>query len=79
MPEYLTRNTGSTSSKVVGYADDTAVYFKSKNPEDLRQELQSLGHIMVDYCNENGHVLNGQKTQLLLSARKKLRSTLIMM
>ena len=27
---------------------------------------------MVDYCNENGHVLNGQKTQLLTSARKKI-------
>ena len=42
---------------------------KQKNPEHLRQELQVLGRIMVDYCNENGLVLNGQKTQLLTSAR----------
>ena len=25
---------------------------------------------MGDYCNENGLILNGQKTQLLMSARK---------
>ena len=71
MPKYLTRNTGTTSSKVVGYADDTTVYVKAKNPEHLRMELQSLGHIMVDYCDKNGLVLNGQKTQLLTNARKK--------
>ena len=70
MPKCLTRSTESTSSKVVGYADDTTVYVKAKNPEHLRQELQALGRIMVDYCNENGLVLNGQKTQLLTSARK---------
>ena len=55
---------------MVGYADDTTVYVKAKNLEHLRQELQALGRIMVDYCNENGLVLNGQKTQLLTSARK---------
>ena len=27
---------------------------------------------MVDYCNENGLVLNGQKTQILTSARKQI-------
>ena len=78
-PKCFTRNTGSTSSKVVGYADDTTVYVKGKNPEHLRMELQSLGRMMVDYCDENGLVLNGQKTQLLTSARKKLRSILIRM
>ena len=72
MPKCLTRNTESTSSKVVGYADDTTVYVKARNPEHLKQELQALGRIMVDYCNENGLVLNGQKTQLLTSARKEI-------
>ena len=72
MPKCLTRNTESTSSKVVGYADDTTVYVKAKNPEHLREELQALGRIMVDYCNENGLVLNGQKTQLLTNARKEI-------
>ena len=71
MPKYLTRNTGTTSSTVVGYADDTTVYVKAKDPEHLRMELQSLGNIMVDYCDKNGLVLNGQKTQLLSNARKK--------
>ena len=71
MPGYLTRNTGTTSSTVVGYADDTTVYVKAKDPEHLRMELQSLGNIMVDYCDKNGLVLNGQKTQLLSNARKK--------
>ena len=71
MPRYLTRNTGTTSSTVVGYADDTTVYVKAKDPEHLRMELQSLGNIMVDYCDKNGLVLNGQKTQLLSNARKK--------
>ena len=52
MPKGLTRNTEFTSSKVVGYADDTTVYVKARNPEHLKQELQALGRIMVDYCNE---------------------------
>ena len=47
-------------------------YVKAKNPEHLKMELQSLGRIIVGYCDENGLVLNGQKTQLLTNTRKKL-------
>ena len=47
---------------MIGYADDTTVYVKAKNPEHLRMELQSLG---VDYCDENGLVLQGLRLRML--------------
>ena len=59
MPKCLKRNTESTSSKVVGYADDTTVYVKAKNPEHLREELQALGRIMVDYRRSPHFVIFG--------------------
>ena len=72
MPKCLTRNTVATKSKVTGYADDTTVYVKAKSPEHLKMELQSLGNKMVEYCVENGLVLNSQKTQLLTNTRKNM-------
>jgi hypothetical protein len=72
MPKCLTKDTLTTSSRVVGFADDTTVYVKSKNCEQLSVELERLGKKMVNYCNENGLILNGQKTQILTAARKKI-------
>ena len=54
MPISLTRNTLTTSSKTVGYADDTQAYVKSKSIEPLRVELGALASEMVYYCNKNG-------------------------
>ena len=56
----------------MGFIEDTTVYVKSKNCEQLSVELERLGKKMVNYCNENGLILNGQKTQILTTARKKI-------
>lgn len=44
----------TTSSRSMGYADDTTVYVKSKNPEHLKIELGNIANIMVNFCNTNG-------------------------
>jgi hypothetical protein len=72
MPECLTRNTLTTSSKVVGFADDTTVYVKSKTVEHLTDELERIASKMVYFCNANGLIINGQKTQILTTARKNV-------
>jgi hypothetical protein len=72
MPKCLIRDTLTTSSRVTGYADDTTVYVKSKNLEHLKEELEILGIKMVNFCNENGLILNGDKTQILTNARSKI-------
>ena len=56
----------------MGYVDDTTVYVKSKSVEHLREELERLANKMVCYCNENGLIINSQKTQILTNAREKI-------
>ena len=73
MPQCLTRVTETTSSKVVGYADDTNVYVKSNNVKNLSSELQFLANNMVNFCNKNGLILNAQKIQILTTARETIQ------
>ena len=75
LPDCLTNDTSTTSSRVTGYADDTTVYVKAKDLDNLNMELQRRANVMVSYCNKNGLVLNGQKTQVLTSARKPIEIT----
>ena len=72
MPNYLIKDTIHISSRVTGYADDTTVYIKSKNLEHLKDAMQNLADSMVNYCNTNGLILNGLKTQILTSARSNI-------
>lgn len=72
LPKCLTSDTSTTSSRVAGYAYDTTLYVKAKNSEHLILELERLANIMVCYCNDNSLILNGQKTQILTSARREL-------
>ena len=72
MPKFLTRETLVTSSKVMGYADDTTVYIKARNIEHLISEMEWLGSKMVSYCHKNGLILNAQKTQILTTEKKKI-------
>ena len=76
IPKFLTIDTLTTSSRVAGYADDTTVYIKCKNVEHLLEGLQSLSNKMVTYCNQNGLKLNGQKTQIITTARKTRQNML---
>ena len=54
LPKYLTRNTPTSVSKSVEYADDTTAYAKSIGIEHLKKELEILASIMIEYCNRNG-------------------------
>ena len=73
MPSYLTKDSLTTSSRVIGYADDTTVYVKAKSLQILRPELERLGKIMMQYCNENGLITNSQKTQILTNAKHPIK------
>ena len=72
MPEFLTRETLVTSSKVMGYADDTTVYIKARSVKHLMNEMEWLRASRVNYCNKNGLVLNSQKTQIWTTAKKEI-------
>lgn len=72
MPKYLISDSLMSSSRVVGYADDTTVYAKSKSLEQLKARLQIGANNMVMYCNDNGLILNSQKTQILTTAKEKI-------
>ena len=72
MPKFLTRETHVTSSKAVGYADDTTVYVKAKTIKHLTGELEWIGTQMINYCNINGLKLNSQKTQILTLTKRKI-------
>ena len=72
MPKCLTKDTLNTSSRVTGYADDTAVYVKVKHVNHLKPELERLASEMICYCNDNGLILNGQKTQILTSIKDQI-------
>jgi hypothetical protein len=53
-----------------GYADDTSVWVMAKDIEEAQRELQQLADAMVKYTRDNGLVLNGAKTQVMIGGTK---------
>ena len=72
MPRNLLSDTSSSSSRVIGYADDTTVYIKARNIEELKSKFEEIAKVMVNYCNDNDLVLNKQKTQILTSSKSPM-------
>ena len=56
----------------MGYADDTTVYVKSRSIDHLILEMEWVGTKMINYCNDNGLILNCQKTQILMTVKKQI-------
>ena len=73
MPRFLANDRLLTSSRLTGYANDTTVYVRSKSIEHLIFELERIATIMIKVCNENGLIINSQKTQILCTAREEIK------
>ena len=73
LPKYVIRDTLTTSSRLIGYADDSTVYVKAKSLKSLISELESLAINMINFCNENGLIINTQKTQILSNAKQEIK------
>ena len=72
MPNYLIKDSLKASSRMIGYADDSTVYIKTKSLETLKAELEQLANIMINYCNKNNLVINTQKTQILTNTKQEI-------
>ena len=51
------------------YADDSTLYLSAKSKESLKSDLELMSKKMIRYCNDNGLVINSDKTKLLLSSK----------
>ena len=51
------------------YADDSTLYLSSNSKESLKSDLEMMSRKMIQYCNDNGLVINSAKTKLLLSSK----------
>ena len=56
---------------MTAYADDSAMYVRAKNLDQLKINLEKVSSRMISYCKNTGLVLNSDKTQLLVSPKQK--------
>ena len=45
----------------------------SENETNLKEDLEILPEIMINYCNVKGLMLNGSKTQIHTTSRNKIK------
>ena len=69
LPNYVTR--GTKNAQMMCYADDSTLYQTAKSKELLKSDLEKMANRMIQYCNDNGLVINSAKTKLLLSFKEK--------
>ena len=67
LPNYVT--SGTPNAKMMCYADDSTLYLSAKSKESLKSNLELMSKKMIQYCNDNGLVINSAKTKLLLSSK----------
>ena len=68
MPKFVTEKT--PNAKTTGYADDFAVYVRSKDVNVLKSDLEIVSSRMITYCAGTGLILNNDKTQLIVSPKQ---------
>ena len=51
------------------YADDSTLYLSAESKESLKSNLELMSNRMIRYCNDNGLVINSDKTKLMLSSK----------
>ena len=73
LPEYVTR--GTPKAKMLCYADDSTLYQTADSKETFKSDLEMMSKRMIQYCNDNGLVINSAKTKLLLSFKDNLEVT----
>jgi hypothetical protein len=68
LPAFVTNGApNDVNAKMMCYADNSTLYVSSKSTVSLREELERMSDRMLTYCKENGLVINGNKTQMLVS------------
>ena len=68
LPEYVTN--GTPKAKMMCYADDSTLYQTADSKETLKSDLEIMSKKMIQYCNNNGLVINSAKTKLLVSFKE---------
>ena len=63
-----------TKCKYTFYADDTVLYFSSKNIEKAFENMQSDLDALSQWCSENGVYINTKKTKYMIFSNKKVDS-----
>ena len=58
------------SSEVNLYADDTTLYYSSKNLSDLKDSAESDAENVSKWIDDNGLIMNSSKTQCMFLSRK---------
>ena len=61
----------NTSSKVVLYADDTALFCAAKTPQELGERLQVHFDLIVTWLKDNNMFLNSEKTKVMFFGSKR--------
>ena len=64
------------TSKIALYADDTALYSSSMNPNTITRNLQKDMDSLAQWCSENDLTINASKTKVMLFGSKKARDKL---
>lgn len=59
------------SSEVNLYADDTTLYYSSKNMSDLKDSVRSDIEKVSKWIDDNGLIVNSSKTQCMFLSRKR--------
>ena len=59
------------SSVVNLYADDTTLYYSSKNLSDLKDSVESDVEKVSKWIDDNGLIMNSSKTQCMFLSRKR--------
>ena len=67
LPDYVTN--GTPKAKMMCYADDSTLYLSAKSMESLKSNLELMSKKMIQYCHDNGLVINSAKTKLMLSTK----------
>ena len=67
LPKYVT--SGTPKAKMMCYADDSTLYMSAKSKESLKSNLELMSKKMIQYCHDNGLVINSAKTKLMLSTK----------
>ena len=71
LPSYVTHGVpNNVKANMMCYADDSTLYASSKSITLLREELERMSNCMLTYCRDVGLVINGEKTQMMVSGIK---------
>ena len=64
----------SDIAKFILYADDANIFINGSNMEDIANKLQHFCHILLEWVDVNGLVLNLKKTQYIIFSKRTVQT-----